>query len=586
MNLTLLFTMTTFLAEFDENTIKKLLDLYKSIFNRSNLFMDVLHWLGWALVKGLCWVVNVCKALMDIAFETLNFMDFTELTQFSSAIKPIAFTLLTISIGYLAYVYLLASEKPKTLGVNIAMLVITMVLLPWVMSTMNKVVIGTKDAVMHSDDSSAWSVVQPYVTDLYYLDGKNFYYKDNKFDLKGKEVNGYANKIENLESIDIQEKMDMEDGDYDVTNENLFKKYLAQDKEGNPTLQKIKGSTFLDPPWYYRYKVDYLLIYLNLLAIALVYILTSIKVIMLMFELVTEKVIAPFFATGDLVSGQKVKTILTGILNAYITLFIILFLQKLFFIWSNYVSVTTFTDNIAEGFIKALLILAGALFIVDGPNICEKVLGIDAGLKSVGQSIQSAYYASQMADSIIKGGVNTVKGVANAGGKIAETVGDGIKAVGNVLAGAGGVAYETIKADMQKQASNTISNNTTEGVRTGTATEQTENASSPYASTNDASNTIPQASPQATNSPSANIKADNGTNKAMQPQAPVPNKNPQMAGNDVNSQNQTSGGVTDYLKQELSQKAGQTQLGQSFNKGRELGQAINNSLANRSNNNK
>lgn len=428
MNISLI-KVTAFLA-IDTDKYIDIYKEYKEYFSNFSVINDILRSLGWFILKGLLSFTSMLGTLLDKVFEFINFLDSDKLIQFFNTIKPFIWTVLLFALIYLAYCYIFAHKKPEGVISNILIFAGTVVCLPYMMSQMNQIVTYGKEVLSSDMGGSSYELLIPYITDLVYLDSIDF---DSK-KINGGICNGFTEKnYEYIQYIDVNEVVDP--GDFDLVNEKLFKQHVfIQMKKGVPNLKVlgIKKGKFYFPgtvPYYYRYHINFVIAALYLLSLVLVMAFSSIKLIHLIYELAAEKIMAPFIAAGDLTGGQKIRKALIGILNGYITILCVLFLQKLFILATELVNTNTWSDNVtANGLIKAVMILAGALFVIDGPNFFEQIFGVDAGLKSVGQALQSAYYASQMLGGLKR----SIGGAAN---KFGKTVVGGTAGIAGALGG-------------------------------------------------------------------------------------------------------------------------------------------------------
>lgn len=441
-----------FLAKKSEDYI----DIYKKYdeyFSNFSVITSILRDLGWLILKGLLKLTSMMNTLLDKIFDFINFLDSDIVIQFFNTVKPFIWTVFLFALLYMAYCYIYAHEKPKGVVTNILIFVGTFTVLPYMMSQMNQIVTYGKQVFSSNMEENNYELLVPYITDLVYLDSLDF--NDKK--IEGKNRNGFTTESsENMRYLDINEVVDP--GDYKLKNEKLFKQHIfLQIENGVPKLEVIgikKGKFFFPGtvPYYYRYHVNFFIAALYLLALILVMAFSSVKLIHLVFELAAEKIMAPFIAAGDLTGGQKIRKALIGILNGYITILCVLFLQRLFILSTEYINTRTWSDSTAaNGLIKTVMIVAGALFIIDGPNFFEQIFGVDAGLKSVGQALQSAYYGSQMLGGIKR----SVAGIAGkVGGAAKGAAGKAVGAAGALSGmkdtGILGSNNEKVSQDMAK----------------------------------------------------------------------------------------------------------------------------------------
>lgn len=409
----------------------KYIDIYKQYheyFSNFSIINDILRSLGWLIVKGMLGITSMARTLLDKVFDFINFLGSDNVVQFFNTVKPFVWTVFFFALIYLAYCYMIAHEKPKGVAANLLIFAGTTIVLPYLMAQMNQIVMYGKDILSSDMEAGSYELLSPYITDLVYLDSIDF----NETKIADGKYNGFTDKnYDNIQYIDINEVVDP--GDYELVNEKLFKKQLVSKVKGDKedlyveNIREFKIYFSGQVPYYYRYHVNFVIVSLYLAALILVLGFSSVKVVHLIYELAAEKVMAPFIAAGDLTSGQKIRKALIGILNGYITLLCVLFLQRLFILSTEWINAKTWSDSAAaNGVTKAVLIAAGALFVIDGPNFFEQIFGVDAGLKSVGQALQSAYYASQMMGGVKRSIAGGVSKIAGAGKSAAGAVAGGI----------------------------------------------------------------------------------------------------------------------------------------------------------------
>lgn len=108
--------------------------------------------------------------------------------------------------------------------------------------------------------------------------------------------------------------------------------------------------------------------------------------------------------------------------NIILMIVVILFRLYLSVVWS--VRESKYGDNFA---VVLIVIIAGAKFVIDGPDILTKLFGIDAGVKSGAGAIMALSQATQMggytAMSALNMGGHTLGAVKNGGQKIAQKAG-------------------------------------------------------------------------------------------------------------------------------------------------------------------
>src|SRR5699024_6714871 len=133
---------------------------------------------------------------------------------------------------------------------------------------------------------------------------------------------------------------------------------------------------------------------------------------------------AMFTAATDLTGGQRLKKVLVEIASTFAVIFVMMVLLRMFIIYAQWANDMEQHIGIIG---TILLLIAGAWALIDAPDIVQRLLGIDAGLRSGWQAMMGGYAAGRM---------------VGAGGKMtAEAGGKTIKAGGKLGGGAaaGGV---------------------------------------------------------------------------------------------------------------------------------------------------
>lgn len=127
--------------------------------------------------------------------------------------------------------------------------------------------------------------------------------------------------------------------------------------------------------YYYRYHPNWLTILVTLGVMGFTLFSIAYKLARLSFELAFNYVLAILVAPADLHSGQKTKKVIQSILNTFLVIILIFVSIKLYTIGTAYLADTL--DGLA--YLIALIAFSAAL--IDGPNMVERLFGIDAGLK-------------------------------------------------------------------------------------------------------------------------------------------------------------------------------------------------------------
>ena len=255
-----------------------------------------------------------------------------------------------------------------------------------------------------NNEGLGFMTVKNNVIDVYELGGAGWTTEEIETD----------NYLEDLKFFDENERIeDAKDVDPDgVLN------YKAVNKQGGCGYEIKKmdeGDSFLDgfikkmvTPTYYRWKINWIPIFITLIALALAVGLFVIRSGRLGIEVVFNYIwtnITAFFHIRDL---RKFKQAFTEIFVGLIAL------ASMFVLFYLYIGYNTYISNgNRHVLIQALLYVGGAWLLFDGPAIVQKQLGIDAGLSTAGGILTSmgAAKAANLAMNSVEKAANTTSGI-------------------------------------------------------------------------------------------------------------------------------------------------------------------------------
>ena len=120
-------------------------------------------------------------------------------------------------------------------------------------------------------------------------------------------------------------------------------------------------------------------------------------------------IFTPFIAVTDLATGQRIKETLKGLVSLFAAVYLAIVLMGLFFIGYRYIS-----QEVDEFLIRVVLIIALTAAVIDGPDLIERIIGVDVGVKSGFRTALAAYGVGK-----------AVTGTASKIGKGAKKVGSG-----------------------------------------------------------------------------------------------------------------------------------------------------------------
>lgn len=184
----------------------------------------------------------------------------------------------------------------------------------------------------------------------------------------------------------------------------------------------------------YYYHIDFWSTFVLMLAVAICLIFSGIKIATTLFEIMFAQLITPFIIATDLNGSGRAKKAIQNMLLSNIILMIVVILLRIYIavIWG--IKGSEYGSNFA---VMLIVIIAGAKFVIDGPEVLTKLFGIDAGVKSGAATMMAINQSMQM-------GSYATMGLARAGSTVIHGAGSVAKhtassAVGAAKGFAGGI---------------------------------------------------------------------------------------------------------------------------------------------------
>ena len=389
--------------------IKQILMTWKSFFSQSNIFYDLFIWIGWGLATALKTLVDAAEDVLDAVYGILSFTEWGPVKNFFSRTELRVLLIILLAAVLVACGVLLMfkkeGERPKLVK-NVVFAVSIMILLPFAITTLNKLTIYSRELIGGGDASTSERILASCIVDLKYIDNTNKFtvYTVSGSAVSGGPTNSFSSTPENATYIDPTEKITK---DTDLNYPDLFTSRLQTDESGNLVVEEIDEMVIplLNwdfTSWYYRYNIDFFTLYISMIATCLAVFFTAFKTGRLIFEIAIHNTILPLVAIADANNGQRMKRVVQGIVNTYCVFFFTMLLIKFFFLGQEYL-----TSHVSNSLLRGLLLIPFAAAVIDGPNIFERILDIDVGLSSSVKSIMAIGAAAR-----------TAKGVASAPGRL------------------------------------------------------------------------------------------------------------------------------------------------------------------------
>ncbi|PHC31680.1 hypothetical protein COF01_27065 [Bacillus pseudomycoides] len=381
----------------------------------------ILRSIGWMIILGLSYLVDALEGITDKILLVKTLFASEEVQSYVRDFQPLFYVLFAFSLIYIGYTLIFNRKTNREqIAVNIFISMGVIVLLSTAMMQADKFTDKAIKAVdLKGSGTTSEKIIKDGLTDVAQFDIGEW--KTTKL----KEPNQIPQ--ENIRRIDILEKIDKEfkiSKDKELTDDGqkILEKKMSVAPDGKEVLIDLKNGWFdFWPDKYYRWDWEFWKIASSLFVIGMTLLFTAIKLGKLCFELAFSYILANLVAPADVANGQKTKHILMNILNAFLIMIMIFLSLKLYLIGMNYIH-----ENV-NGIAYVVALICLSLAVVDGPVICERLFGIDAGLKN--------------GWGVVAGGYALGKGISKATGNIASKAGNMLKSTGKgaLQAGAGAV---------------------------------------------------------------------------------------------------------------------------------------------------
>lgn len=395
-----------------EDQILETLVAHQDLFSTTqSIFILPFRLVGYALIHGLAWLVGAFEEAIRTLLGHLDFFSNTLVQEWFGSAQVIAWGLLIIGVILLGYQLLINRHREKSqIPVNILLCLLVIIGLPTLSGQLAQVTGAATTVFMGTGESTlAEELTKSFINDNKYIIEHGF--SQEALD-KGNDITAGS-----IFDIDVGELLKPEDVSIpsDQTQYgDILKWHLGSTVTGDKYLVEsdmggawIVGDAFSN--CYYRYQVDWFVLLLVLAGLLICMVFTAIKVGKIIFQIVYNLFFTIFVAPVDIAGGQRLKKCVEEVVYLYLTLMSIALMYRIYLIGVNWAS-STFS-----GLTLGVLLLGMSWGLVDGPNLVQKLFGIDAGLSSVAHGIQSIYYGSRIAKDIGHAAANVAKKAGTVG---------------------------------------------------------------------------------------------------------------------------------------------------------------------------
>ena len=404
----LLLVATSTVMAVDTDGITKVLKKNRDIFHTNTIVGGMLRFIGWQLITLLVWLAEHCAKLFDESFKFIDFTRYEPVEEFLDSWQPVVYALISLSILFLGLILIFWQEKKPKLMMNICLAVLIITSSGYLIDQLHGFVTDDiRSAIMNDGDTTTGSsgliydMVGASVYDLIYIDDK----LDGglmKMTKQNRKLYDDFTK-EDLELLSINEVLkpdDVKAESKDLVSNRIY--YRKDDLQLKEIYNGVAWTDLLNE-YYYRYDVEWFTVIVGLVSLIIVYVCLAYKVVRILYEVVVQRLLAALYS-ANLSSGQKTLKILDSIKDSYITLILVMVCLKIYLLAFKMVGETQFA-----AFSKVMLLFFLALAVADGPNIIQKLTGVDAGLSSGMGKIIAGVQATRMMSTMTSHGARSLK---------------------------------------------------------------------------------------------------------------------------------------------------------------------------------
>lgn len=374
----------------------------KDYFTNNGIGYNILHDLGWGLIKILKSLVDACQGLYNYCFSLIDITEWDVFTTYIDSFSELLPALLAVSLMALGFMLMHKNDNQK-INIIQSIMFYGLIILSGnaAIIMMNDVVTLGKDAIIGDMTNTSNEIIASNIFDLYYIDQQL-----GLANMDGTTPPHYPEMTDfDVDSISINEVTNTDSSHWTTSEASDIASNQLQYVYGgaSETVGVYNGfgwNSEDDADWfnefYYRYTVNYLPCIISLVALGVVFVMVSYKAVRIIWEIVNSRLLAYLYST-DFTSSQKVVRILVCIRDSYITLLLTALTIKIFVLFQSYLS-----DKGGNAIMQGMALLFLAFCTVDGPNIIQQITGIDAGLSSGFAKMAAVYQAARTGTGMVK----------------------------------------------------------------------------------------------------------------------------------------------------------------------------------------
>ncbi|HEX3018083.1 MAG TPA: hypothetical protein VHP31_09575 [Caproicibacter sp.] len=395
--LILLYPVAAVADTLPDDKVKAILNQYP--LESNGILPNIMRQLGWSVVLFLHWIVGGLEDVIYGINDAIGgFFTSNGVTDLENKVLPIAVALIGVVVVVLGIQTIIKPQKFTPIVSNFIVGIVITIALPSLLSTAYTF---TNQAISYIDSDSNGKmqtmsdrILVDNITDVTRYDTNGF--KSTTLNYK----NYYAMPKSDLSQITKINATELVTPD-NMTHKEVWSKKVSTDTNGTQTLQDLGTGQFgvvnlpIFSEYYYRWNIDWLSILSTLIVTGVALIFSSIKISRLIFELAINQTMTQVMALLDVFTAQRLKKCIQMLISTLGTLFAVFYMLQIYILGMSYIS------KVSNIFLRLILMVSLAWAEIDGPNLFEQILGVDAGLHNATRTL----FGLKAASSMLAGGI-------------------------------------------------------------------------------------------------------------------------------------------------------------------------------------
>ena len=385
------------------------LEKFQPVLHKATWINDGLRWIGWQIIRMLANLADGLTSMYGQAFKLIDFWNSKDVSGFVAAYQPIFWVLCTLGIAWVGFMMIHRTKTDFHQKINNLMVALFIFIgLGTLTSTLSGLVVAGVGTSLQKA-RPAVSIVSNNMTDLMRVN-------NNGWKSLSTNPSTSIKTIDDVNNLDINETLDTGNtllnhagSKLNATGNEIMSHQLTMGGDGKYQLRDMKA--FFHDIAYYRYSFHPYLTFFELFAFTIAIILVIIKVFVSIMEIGFITMLAQGMALSDIDSGKRNLALIQKLRDTFIVLFLTSVMLQLFTFWT---SALANPSNQQSPVAQCFGIIAGAMFLINGPNIVTSLFGMDGGARGIGATLVGGAMGLRAAGGLGRGMARGVSNVAHA----------------------------------------------------------------------------------------------------------------------------------------------------------------------------